>query len=166
MGRIASWQKASQIAGETVGTPANKCPTRSAVEATGKLAVAGTYAPNRLVYEGDISKSGKTIHFYINCPDMPDGNVRVWVSLSEVCVDDIIIGNCNLRDESENLVAVVGSFYIPAGQQDSVNSEYIPNAWGTHTHGYIRIGSSLTPYPNASDGAILDYPFDPNGNNG
>lgn len=54
--KTATWQEVNTKVGST-GSPDNQCPTKSAIEATGKATVSNTYASNQLVSLADITNS-------------------------------------------------------------------------------------------------------------
>lgn len=49
MAKMASWGEINAKLGSTIGSPANRCPTKAMIEATGKATVTASYASNQLV---------------------------------------------------------------------------------------------------------------------
>ena len=62
MTKMATWGYVNTLINTTVGSPANKCPTKAQLLATGKVLIGGSYASNQLVKESDISIAKKEVN--------------------------------------------------------------------------------------------------------
>lgn len=68
---MANWGEINAKLGSIIGSPANRCPTRAMVEATGKAAVAVGYASNQLVPLSAVNSIA---------PELKDNNITLSVS--------------------------------------------------------------------------------------
>lgn len=123
---IATWTDLNGIAGSTIGTPTNLCPTYSQIIATGKINVSQSYANNQLVEKRHCSKKQTLINNFpysstwvitVGMYDTHGVNIIVpYAAKSTLNISGVIVEGASERPITNfNVTLGAGSSYVYAG---------------------------------------------------